>query len=456
MNRRQFLASSTAAFAVTGSAIAGPRAAELRAAVAQVQIAPPGYGPTDVWAFNGQIPGQELRVRQGEMLKLRYVNDLPQPSTVHWHGIRLPNAMDGASGLTQDAVQPGEAFNYEFIAPDAGTFWYHPHHNSIEQVSRGLSGALIVEEPDAPDADADLVLVLDDWRMTQQAQIDTNFDASMDFSHGGRLGNYVTVNGTNDHQISAKAGDRLRLRLINTATDRIFNLQPMGMKLWLVALDGMPITEPTEIKDIVLAPAQRVDVMADVTASAGDPAYLASVERTEGYIVSTVNVSAGTTTPRTAAPKPLPPNDVTLPDIAAAQSAPLLMEGGAMRGMSGAIYKGEQASMRTLMSEGQFWSFNGVAGMADTPLVKAALGQSIRIPIKNDTVFAHAMHLHGHHFREVRADNSFGPLRDTILVNPDETREIAFVADNSGKWMFHCHMLAHQKAGMTSWIDVVA
>jgi FtsP/CotA-like multicopper oxidase with cupredoxin domain len=125
--------------------------------------------PTDVWCYGNRIPGPELRVRQGQPLRITVRNDLPEETTVHWHGIRLPNAMDGVPGLTQTPIKPGETFSYEFTPPDAGTFWYHPHANSLSQLGRGMAGAFVVEEPEPIAVDRELVWVLADWRLTREA-----------------------------------------------------------------------------------------------------------------------------------------------------------------------------------------------------------------------------------------------------------------------------------------------
>ena len=168
----------------------------LRAGAAKAQLLAAGEPQTDVWAYGKSVPGPILRVRQGERLKVRFFNDLSQPSTVHWHGIRIDNAMDGVAGLTQDAVPAGKSFDYNFIAPDAGTYWYHPHSRTWEQLARGLYGMLIVEEREPPGFDLDLPLVIDDWRLTEQGAIhEASLGAMMDKSHAGRLGNWVTVNG---------------------------------------------------------------------------------------------------------------------------------------------------------------------------------------------------------------------------------------------------------------------
>lgn len=456
LSRRGFLAGAATLPMMTNKVaaktLAPPRV--LTAAPTRLQIAPPDYPETEVWAFDGQVPGQALRYQQGDEVQVRLQNALTQPTTVHWHGLRLPNAMDGVPGMTQAAVASGESFDYRFVARDAGTFWYHPHANSTEQISRGLAGVLVVDEADRPDVDADEVIVLDDWRMTEEAQISASFGDWHDLSHGGRLGNYITANGRPELRLEAAPGDRLRLRLVNTATARTFRLRVSGLRIWVAALDGMPLEDLQEVSEVVIAPAQRVDLFADVTAGAGEEAIIGSVER-DGTYATTVIAVTGTGGGGRAAPVPLMPNQMPEVQIGDARSVALKMEGGAMRGLpDGAVWQGTKMEMRELAEMGQFWAFNGLAGMTDDPLVQAALGETVRIPITNATAFPHAMHLHGTHFREVLPDGALGPWRDTLLVMPDERREIAFVAENPGDWTFHCHMLSHQQSGMMNWIRV--
>lgn len=427
----------------------------LTAAPARLQIAPPDYPATDVWAFNGTVPGPELRFRQGTEFSARLINDLPQDTTIHWHGLRLPIGMDGVPGASQTPVRPGGSFDYRFKLRDAGTFWYHPHMASAEQVARGLSGPLIVEEAETPDIDGDVTLVLDDWRMTETAQLHDSFGAFHDLSHAGRLGNYVTVNGRDDWTQDARSGARLRLRLVNTATARIFRLRPRDMVLWVVALDGMPLEVPQPMDELVLAPAQRIDVIADIQAAPNGEALLASVERDTSYVVAAFPAGPQARAAARRTPTALPPNDLPSVDLKRARRVPLTMDGGAMRGLSSARYKGQSMDMQALAAEGQFWAFNGQAGMSETPLAEVAVGETLRIGVENRTAFAHAQHLHGHHFREVQTEGGLGPWRDTILVAPGETREIAFTGEEPGDWMFHCHMLSHQMAGMMTWIRVV-
>jgi FtsP/CotA-like multicopper oxidase with cupredoxin domain len=458
LNRRQFhktLLGSAASLGVPRVALADATA-DLVAAQGRVRLAPAEYPETEVWAFGGSVPGPTIRLAQGTRMSRRFVNDLPQPSSVHWHGIRIQNAMDGVAGLTQTAVEPGGEFLYDFIVPDAGTYWYHPHNRSWEQMARGLYGALVVDEAEgAPEVDLDEVLLIDDWRLNDTAQITDDFGVMHDWAHAGRIGNWITVNGDGAWSREVQRGARLRLRLVNTANARIFSLEARGLEGWVIALDGMPLETPERLDRLTLAPAQRADLIVDVTADEGDEALLLSFERDGGYAIAGFPVRGGAPNAGLADPAPLPPNPVAaLGPLTQAKRAELLMEGGAMGGMRGAMMGGRMMGMRDMAAAGKVWAFNGMAEMGETPLIDAARGETIRIAMTNDTAWPHAMHLHGHHFRQISADGSVGPLRDTLLMNRGETVEVAFVADNPGDWLLHCHMLEHSAGGMMTWLRV--
>ena len=190
--RRRFLQASAAASAMVAGLPLGMRQAtaskiDLTAGPASVPLVGDGYPETSVWAFNGRVPGPVIRAGQGERLEIAVTNTLSEPTTVHWHGLRVPVGMDGVPNLSQQPIEPGETFTYDFELKDAGTFWYHPHINSSEQVGRGLHGALIVEEANPPEVDRELLWVLDDWRLDQDAAI-TPFGSMHDASHNGRIG----------------------------------------------------------------------------------------------------------------------------------------------------------------------------------------------------------------------------------------------------------------------------
>src|SRR5713101_4065300 len=229
-----------------------------------------GYPNTAVWAYDGTVPGPEMRVRQGDPVRIVVTNKLGEDTTVHWHGIRLPIAMDGVPGLTQPPIEPGESFTYEFTPPDAGTFWYHPHANSLQQLGRGMAGALIVDELEAVPVDRDVLWLLSDWRLTSDAQIAAGFGNPMEAAMSGRVGNTVTVNGAVSNEVPVRAGERIRLRLINGALARIMALRFEGHRPVVVAIDGQPCDphEP-ERGRLLLGPAMRIDVVVDMQGEAG-------------------------------------------------------------------------------------------------------------------------------------------------------------------------------------------
>lgn len=419
-------------------------------------------GPlADIWGYDGGVPGPVLRMRQGETLRVNFRNELDQPSTIHWHGIRIDNAYDGVAGLTQQPVEPGETFEYLIKAPDAGTFWYHPHNRSWEQMARGLYGVLIVEEQDPVAVDRDLVMAFDDWRLDEARQIDlASLGMLHDWAHAGRLGNVLTVNGQPYLKQAVRPGERLRLRILNTANARVLQLRFAGLSPVVLALDGQPV-EPHSLagETLEIAPGQRCDLMVDVP----DETAVFKVEEVSREPFAACELRAEGDPVARADPSPetlrLPANPLaTALDLDGALSVDLLMEGGAMGRMSGAMLHGEKKGMRDLVEAGKVWSFNGIAGSHHDPaLFSAALGRTVRMPIVNDTRWPHAIHLHGHHFRVLSRNGA--PVareewRDTVLTAAGERVEIAFVADNPGKWMLHCHMLEHQEAGMMSWFEI--
>ncbi len=477
LTRRTFLASGAAAGAVPllswpSQAFAGPATPiRLSAAPGRARLAPEPHGLTDVWCYNGTVPGPEIRVRQGERLRIVVANGLAEETTVHWHGVRVPNAMDGVPHLTQRPIGPGEEFVYDFEAVDAGTFWYHPHQRSFEQVGRGLYGPLIVEEAEPPRADRDITWVLDDWRLTKAAAISDDFGNRHDMSHNGRVGNTVTINGRIPELFAVKAGERIRLRLINAANARIFGLDFEGHRPVVIALDGQPVT-PHLAPDglVVLGPAMRADIIIDMT---GEPSSRSSVidrfYRDLEYRL--VDLAYADTALRESAPDwpvALPPNPLPEPDAAGARRHDVILNGGMMGGMvmaemggstGGRAAQGMMGDMMTMMHGGGIWFINGKAaeGHIMDPMLTLARGQSHVLAMTNATAWHHPMHLHGHSFRVISRNGVPTPHRewqDTVLMAPKERVEIAFVADNPGDWMFHCHILEHQAGGMMGVIRV--
>ena len=474
LSRRGFLAGSAAAGAALSLQPAWAdthRAFTLRAASGRARLVPEPWGESDVWCYGGTVPGPEIRVRQGDRLRIAVENALDEETTVHWHGLRVPNAMDGVPHLTQAPIAPDETFTYEFDAVDAGTFWYHPHQRSFEQVGRGLYGALIVEEANPPRVDRELVWVLDDWRLTQDAAISDDFGGFHDMSHAGRLGNTVTINGRVPDALPVRAGERIRLRLINAANARIFALDFGDLAPQVIALDGQPVTPHAAPGGrVVLGPAMRADLILDVTAAPG--ATISVIDRffaQDAYTL--VDLTVAETPLRDTAPDwsmELPSNPLPEPDIARARRHEVTFTGGMMGGMverqmglSGESGMGGMmgGGMMNRMHDGGIWFVNGVAaeGHILDPMLTLERDASHVIAMTNATAFHHPIHLHGHSFRVISRNGTPTAHRewqDTVLMAPRERVEIAFVADNSGDWMFHCHILEHQAGGMMGVIRV--
>jgi FtsP/CotA-like multicopper oxidase with cupredoxin domain len=467
ITRRNFLVSGAALagaahFGFPAQAVTGRKPVVLTAGRATAPLAKgiDGAGPTDIWGYNGMCPGPALRCRAGEKIAVRLVNRLDQPTTVHWHGIRIDNAMDGVPGLTQKPVMPGGTFDYEFTAPDPGTYWYHTHNKTWEQLARGLYGPLIVDEPEPPAFDKDLTLVIDDWRLDRNGTIDErSLGSRHDWSHAGRLGNWLTVNGVSRPKFALKRGERVRLRLINAANARIFRIAFEGEDFQVIALDGRAIKpRPLERGLLELAPAQRADLAFVASRPDGTASPLREVSHREPLSFAQISYLPGGTKGALPALPRLEPADLSL-DLGMAARHDLIMTGGAMGGMTPMRHKGRMMDVRELASRGQFWGFNGATGDLETPLFTVERGRTVIVNMVNDTTWPHAMHVHGTHFRVIKRNGkpvSAAPWRDTVLLHRRESAEIAFAADNPGKWLLHCHMVEHAASGMTTWFDVKA
>ncbi len=472
ISRRNFMQSSVALamsmpLATLVSKARADGVIELRAQKISKKLAGESYAASQLWLYNGKSPGPEIRVKQGQRARVHFTNELDEPTSIHWHGIRIDNAMDGVSGLTQAAVPSGGTFEYDFVAPDAGTFWYHAHNNSWNQVARGLYGALIIEEPEpVVDRDHDLTLMLDDWRLEDDGTLHlASMGSFMDWSHAGRLGNWITVNGTSQPEFKLNAGENYRLRLINACNARVIQISPAAINALILGYDGFVFDRPAQPDNdtLSMAPAQRVDLLINQPLAGqselNDIGEFALQELSGQNPLSLAKFSfSGARKTRQQAALKLTPNSIRMPDLDNAVNVPLIMTGGAMGRMGTVSYKGKPLGRDDVMRTKQVWAFNGVANLADEPLFQVERGQTVVIKTENKTGWIHGMHVHGHHFRILSRQRKELPSmhwRDTFIIDGDETVEIAFVADNPGKWLLHCHMLEHAAAGMQTWFEVV-
>lgn len=406
-----------------------------------------GREPLQVWAYNGTVPGPELRVRLGETLRVRFTNQLPQETTIHWHGVRVPNAMDGVPNMTQPPVPPGGTFVYEFTPKDAGTFWFHPHVRSSEQVERGLYGVLIVEDAEPPAYDRDVVWIVDDWRLDDSGQIDPRFNTRHDLAHDGRWGNVRTVNGQTDHVLAVRPGERIRLRMLNSANGRVVVPDFGDLEAQLIAVDGLYLREPIAAAGFELAPGNRIDVDLQI-----DPGRSEVVEVMDRFGARGATPLATLVIDGEGVPTP------SFPSPARAHVPTWAM------GLEVPIFHTYRLNARAGGPFGIEWTIDGRAfeghaahheHHADVTLER---GRFHRLRFVNESGRLHPIHLHGMFFR-VLARNGVAldepHFRDTVLVHARETIDIGVVPADVGEWMLHCHILEHADAGMMTMIDVV-
>ncbi|MEC4748492.1 multicopper oxidase family protein [Methylomicrobium sp. Wu6] len=414
------------------------RSFELTAAPAEWGVVPPYR--TAVWAYNGTVPGPVLRIKLGETLKVKLTNNLAQSTTMHWHGIRVPNAMDGVPGVTQPPIKPGGSFTYQFTPKDAGTFWFHPHLNSPEQIERGLHGALIVEDSKEPRYSQDLVWVMDDWLFENGASIYGQFVTGHDLAHDGRWGNVVTVNGKYLPSIPVKAGERLRIRLINAANGRVFSPAFDGLSPKVIAVDGMPAGAPFPLSQFNLAPGNRLDL--DLVIPKEAAGKLLVVSNRFGRSQQTLAFLDVATKTVVKTPTFEPPKAAHFPAWTEALAAPVAHE---------FILNAERGG-----PYGISWTIDGKIGHEN---VAATLpyGKFSRLRYTNKSGRLHPMHLHGQFFKLLAVDGEPAQenfWRDTLLVGPKQSVDVGLVPLDKGLWANHCHILEHAEAGMMSTFKV--
>lgn len=468
--RRDFLKSAAGAAALLGlpaglSRAAPPGQIALRAGYIDQELVE-GGPKTNFWAFNGSVPGPLLRFRKGDKIHIAVSNGLNVDTAVHWHGVRVPNAMDGVPFVTQNPIAPGGLFEYEYLLRDSGTFWYHPHQSSFEQVPRGLYGAYVVEEEKPIEVDRELVWVFSDVKVGADGRQVEDYGRISEIGNEGRMGNRVLLNGKTvgaERNVDVRSGERLRLRLINAASARIFRMALAGHAMNVIAYDGQAV-EPHAVEALDLGPGMRADVVVDCLQAPGSSFALSDGYRRGAGTLVTLRYT-GDKPVRTAASKApiaLAPNAIPEPDLDKAIDHYIMFQGG-MRGapVIGTI-DGKPAKTLELMEKyGLAWTMNYSAqhehALMHEPLFRLDQGEHVILHMINETDFVHPMHLHGHFFRVLAFNgkkNARREWRDTVLLGPRDTVEVAFVADNPGEWMFHCHILDHAAGGMMGTIAV--
>ena len=389
--------------------------------------------------YNGQVPGPVLEARVGDVLEVRLTNRLPEPTTIHWHGLRVPAAMDGTENV-QHPIAPGATFTYRFRLPDAGTFWYHPHSNETVQMERGLYGALIVRGPDEPSLDAERVLVLDDLKLDRKGQI-AKFGGLIQ-RHDGREGDTRLVNGKTEPELEIAAGQIERWRIVNASSARYVRLSIGGKPFRILGTDGGLLEAPVAVAEVLLAPADRVDLAVGPFAE-GEVLSLDALR----YLRTTIRKRK---TERFAAVKvgPAKPSTAIVPERLRT-IAPLAPQGAAPN-------RTVRLGVRMSLRRGVDFVINKETHHHDAPV---KVGEPQVWDVVNDTLMDHPFHLHGFFFQVLSVNGeppAWRSWEDVVNIPPKSTARIAWVADDrEGSWMYHCHILEHHAAGMMAHFEVV-
>jgi FtsP/CotA-like multicopper oxidase with cupredoxin domain len=401
--------------------------------------------PLRVWAYNGSVPGPTVRIRLGDTLRAHFVNRLPDETTIHWHGVRVPNAMDGVPHVTQPPVRPGERFVYEFTPKDAGTYWFHPHVRGSEQVERGLHAVLIVDDPQPLPYSRDVMWVIDDWRLDPSRQIDGNFNTRHDLAHDGRWGNVRTINGRTDEILRVRPGERIRLRMLNCANGRIIAPHFGSLRPRIIAVDGKYLREAIPLQRFEMAPGNRLDLDIVVDQRVSELLPVLDVFSSRGSVpIASIAVDG-------------PP--VETPDFASPAGAHIPRW---ERGLSAPVHHDYRMNARLGGPHGIEWTFDNQAmrhehGHAHEPSLAFTRGLFHRIRFSNESARLHPIHMHGMFFRLLARngqpiDEPF--FRDTVLVHGRESVDLGVVPTDIGQWMVHCHILEHAESGMMTLVEV--
>jgi FtsP/CotA-like multicopper oxidase with cupredoxin domain len=423
------------------------------------------------WSYGGALPGAPLRATAGDRVRITVRNDLPEATSVHWHGLAIRNDMDGVPGLTTPDLAAGSTFTYDFVVPDPGTHWFHPHHGM--QLDRGLYAPFIVDDPhEQGDHDAEWVLVLDDWtdglgRTPEQLYADLTKGSTASGSSGtaggmGGMGGMDGMGGMGMGDMSpdgdvlyplylingrgpddpdalrARPGQRVRLRIINAAADTIFTVALGGHDLTITHTDGFQVA-PISTLAVRIGMGERYDAV--VTLDDGVFPLVAAPSGKQGIARALVTTGAGTAPPLSEVPTELSSRPLTADLLTAAEGTALPT-------------RDPDTRLDVLLAgtmQPYVWTINGTT-YDDTVPLTIRPGQAGRLRIRNHSMMSHPVHLHGHTFQLGPAGGT-GPRKETLLLPPMGGADVDLVADNPGRWMVHCHNAYHAEAGMMTRLD---
>jgi len=398
-----------------------------------------GEGSFEGWTYDGQWPGPVIQMREGQALKVNFQSELDEPTTIHWHGLRIDDAMDGVPAM-QDPVKSGEGFVYEFTPPDPGTYWYHPHVRSHAQIERGLHGMLIVHEADAPMVDQERAFVLDDIYLDDDGRLVESDIVWMQSVHG-RLGNRLLVNGSLE-PLSAEVRDGAveRWRLVNTANARTLQVGVEGARWRVIAVDGTLLPEPYEARYLYMPVGRRFDLEVIPEEEEVQLQVLLPTEDggTTAYTVFTGAVGEE-------------PSEVLMEGDWMDWSAPPLPE---LRTPTQAL----ELEFDGFADDDELvtWTING-ASWGDHEVIEVEGNTPTQVTLRDLSGRPHPFHLHGQFFQVISRNGNpamYPGVLDTVQMSGDDEVVIQTDFDNPGLWMVHCHILEHAERGMMTQIRV--
>lgn len=397
----------------------------------------------EAWGFNKQLPGPVLEANAGDTLVVRVTNHLAEPTIVHWHGIRIPAAMDG-TGMVQKPIAPGETFEYRFVVPEAGTFWYHSHHNETIQMERGMYGALIVRDESEPVTDGERIFLIDDMKLDEENNFTKpgGFIQRVKETHDGRQGNTLLLSGQENAVIYMNAGQMERWRFINSSSARYFLLHMEGKEFKIIGTDGGLLEHPRTVSEVLITPGERMDIVAgpfnegETFAIESLPYNRMTFLKAKHEKFATVKVGEAKDSvafiPDTLRKiEPLAPQDA-------------------------AITRKVKLSVGASLKKGLTFLVNNNVHVNDK-VVK--VGELQVWEINNARLMDHPFHLHGFFFQVIEENGkvpSFKAWKDTYNIKPRTKVKIAWIPDNRpGMWMYHCHIIEHHAAGMMANFEVI-
>jgi FtsP/CotA-like multicopper oxidase with cupredoxin domain len=426
-------------------------------------------------AYNGRIPGPEIRVREGERVRIRLKNSLAEPTTIHWHGVDVPNPMDGVPGITQKPVAPGETFVYEFEARPAGTRWYHTHVDEHRQLDLGLAAPLIIEPAGANEPmayDREVTLVLDDWVTGTGPAVPPMPDGvaggggmggmmggrGMGGMMGGMMGDAkmppydtMTINGKAypaTEPLHLGKGERVRLRLVNASNEHTHVVRLAGHRLHVTHTDGNPLRRAVEVDAIPLAPSERSDAVVIAQRPGAwllqclQPGHADAGERMHVFYEGHERARPAPAEERLA--------DLTLwhPGLGRGQAVLPAATGGT---------RTFDLTLSGGMMGSDVWTINRKVYPKTDPL-SVKRGDLVRIRLGNMSPETHPMHLHGQSFRLLALNGiryAEPVVKDTVDVAAHMGSAVfEFAAHNPGEWFFHCHKPMHMMGGMITLVKI--